>query len=124
MSCSVQIGYGNYVMQSNCSSVQPVYQQTTNPLLSPVPLVARHYGADYHLTAWAASGLTDSLQGSPDLPDFWKRGDATNASSSWNFTSWQPQVMNYSVLIFERNIQEHWMEPAALAPFRSRSSNR
>lgn len=88
----LQVGYGNYVMQSNCSSVQPVYQQTTDPLLSPVPLVANHFGADYHLTAWAASGLTASLQGSPNLPAFWTRGDAINASSSWNFSTWQPQV--------------------------------
>ncbi|KAK9822017.1 hypothetical protein WJX74_000808 [Apatococcus lobatus] len=90
---SYTVGYGNNVMQSNCTSVQPVYQQATDPLLSPVPLVADHFGADYHLTAWSASGLTASLQGSPNLPDFWRRGDATNPSSSWNFATWQPQVV-------------------------------
>lgn len=101
----VQVGYGNYVMKNNCTSVQSVTQQTTDPLLSPVPLVAQHYGADYHLTAWAASGLTASLQGSPNLPDFWMRGEALNASSSWNFTRWVPQVDNSSA-IFEHCIDD------------------
>ena len=68
--------------------------QSEDSLLAFGPLVANHFGARFAHIAWAGAGVLPSStnKGTPTIPQLYNRTFPRDASSTWDFASFVPQV--------------------------------
>ncbi|MEZ4231632.1 MAG: SGNH/GDSL hydrolase family protein [Polyangiaceae bacterium] len=88
---SITCGYGNEGADQYCN----FSADTENHYLTYEAIAARELGAELSTIAWSGKGVvynygTDTNQ---PLPEIHRRALPTQGSSSWDFTSWQPDVV-------------------------------
>lgn len=88
---SITCGYGNEGPDQYCN----FSADTENHYLTYEAIAARELGAELSTIAWSGKGVvynygTDTNQ---PLPEIHRRALPTQASSTWDFASWQPDVV-------------------------------
>jgi lysophospholipase L1-like esterase len=91
---SITCGYGNEGANMSC----PFSADTENHYLSYGAIAARELDAELVTIAWSGKGVVCNYGDEPSscmnpLPSYYERALPDRATSSWDFSAWQPQAV-------------------------------